>query len=75
MRRVVVGKAAGTFEQAVGIRSRKKWFRHKMSRKQLVGITGQKLQAGGGRKVLVPGGTGGLGGVDGTSSGGYKVES
>ena len=34
---------------------RKEWFRHKMSRKQLLGITGQKVQAGGGRGVLVEG--------------------
>ena len=35
--------------------SREEWFRHKMSRKQLVGITGQKVQAGGSRGVLVEG--------------------
>ena len=37
VRGVVVGKVAGGFEQAVGIRSRKEWFRHKVSRKQLKG--------------------------------------
>ena len=36
-RRVAVGKAAGGVEQTVGLRSRKEWYRHKMSRKQLVG--------------------------------------
>ena len=55
MKRVAVGRTAGGFEQAVGIRSRQEWFRHKMSRKQLVGITGQRVQADGGRKVLVEG--------------------
>ena len=53
VKRVAVGKVAGGFEQAVGIRSRKRWYRHKMSRKQLVGIIGQRMQAGGGREVLV----------------------
>ena len=55
MRRVAVGKAAGGFEQAVRIRSRKERYRHKMSRKQLVGISGQRVQADGGREVLVEG--------------------
>ena len=55
MGRATVGKAAGGFEQAMGIRSRKEWLRHKVSRRQLVGTTEQKVQAGGGRKVLVVG--------------------
>ena len=55
MRRVAVGKEAGGFEQAVGIRSRKEWYRHKMSRKQLVGISGQRVQTDGGSEVLVEG--------------------
>ena len=58
MRRVAVGKSTGGYGQAVGSRSRKEWFRHnshKMSRKQLVGITGQKVQASGSREVLVEG--------------------
>ena len=55
MRRVAVGKASGGFEQAVGIRNRKEWYRHKMSREQLVGISGLRVQADGGREVLVEG--------------------
>jgi len=43
-------------DEAAGIRSTEEGvvqgFRHKMSRKQLVGITGQKVQAGGSREVL-----------------------
>ena len=48
-----MGKATGGFEQVVGIRSRKEWFRHKMGKdgKQLVGITGQEVQTG----LVVPG--------------------
>ena len=55
MRGVAVDKAyaSGGFEQAARIRSRKEWFRHKMSKKQLVGTTGQRVQASGGREVLV----------------------
>ena len=45
-RRVAVGKASGGFEQAVRSRSRKGWFRHKMSRKQLVGTTIMSVGAG-----------------------------
>jgi hypothetical protein len=55
MERVAVGRTAGGFEQALGIRSRREWQRHKMSRGQLVGITGQSVQADGGREVLVVG--------------------
>ena len=55
MKRVAVGRTAGGFEQAVGIRCRQEWHRYKMSRKQLVGITGQRVQADGGREVLVEG--------------------
>ena len=54
MRGVAVGKVAGGFGQAVGIRSRKEWYRHKMSRKQLVSILGQRVVAGGGREVTPP---------------------
>ena len=36
MRRVAVGKTAGGVEQAVGIRCRQEWCRHKMGRGQLV---------------------------------------
>ena len=55
MKRVAVGRTAGGVEQAVGIRCRQEWHRYKMSRKQLVGITGQRVQADGGREVLVEG--------------------
>jgi hypothetical protein len=55
MKRVAVGRTAGGIDQAVGIRSRREWQRHKMSRGQLVGITGQSVQADGGREVLVVG--------------------
>ena len=71
--RVAVGKAAVGFGQAVAIRSREEWCRHKMSRKQPVGITGQRVQASGGREVLV-GGPGGLAGVGRTSGGGQRGE-
>jgi hypothetical protein len=55
MRRVAVGRTAGGVEQAVGIRCRQEWCRHSMSREQLVGTTGQMVQADGGREVLVEG--------------------
>ena len=55
MKRVAVGRAAGGFGQAVGTRCRQEWHRYKMSRKQLVGTTGQRVQADGGREVLVQG--------------------
>ena len=55
MRRVAVGRPAGGFGQAVGIRSRQEWYRYKMSRKQLVDTTGQRVQADGGSGVLVEG--------------------
>jgi hypothetical protein len=55
MRRVAVGRTAGGVEQAVGIRCRQEWYRHKMSREQLVGITGQRVQADGSKEVLVEG--------------------
>ena len=34
MKRVAVGRTARGFDQAVGIRSRREWHRHKMSKKQ-----------------------------------------
>ena len=40
MKRVAVSRTAGGVEQAAGIRCRQGWHRHRMSRKQLVGITG-----------------------------------
>ena len=55
MRRVAVGRTAGGVEQAVGIRCRQEWHRYKMNRKQLVDITGQRVQAGGDSKVPVEG--------------------
>ena len=57
MKRVAAGKTAGGVEQAVGIRCRQEWhmYRYRMSREQLVGITGQRVQADGGREVLVEG--------------------
>ena len=55
MKKVAVGRTAGGFEQAVGIRCRQEWHRHKMSRRQLVNITGQRVQADGGSEVLVEG--------------------
>ena len=39
----------------MGIRCRQEWHRHKMNRRQLVGTTGQRVQADGGREVLVEG--------------------
>ena len=39
MRRVAVGRTVGGIDQAVGIRCRQDWHRHRMSMEQLVGIT------------------------------------
>ena len=55
MRRVAIGRTSGGVEQAVGIRCRQEWHRHIMSREQLVGATGQRVQADGGRGVLMEG--------------------
>ena len=55
MKRVAVDRTTGGFEQAVGIRSRQEWYKYKMNRKQLIGITGQRVQADGGNEVLVEG--------------------
>ena len=55
MRRVAVGRTAGGVEQAVGIRCRREWYKHKVSREQLVGITGQRVQADGDKEVPVEG--------------------
>ena len=41
MERVAVGRTAGVVEQAVGIRCRQEWHRHRMDREQLVGIKRQ----------------------------------
>ena len=55
MRRVAVGTTPGGYEQAVRIRSRRKWCRHEMDRKELVSITGELVQAGGRSELLVEG--------------------
>ena len=55
MKRVAVGRPAGGLDQAVGLRCRQEWHRHRMSRKQLVGITRQNIRADGGREVVVVG--------------------
>ena len=55
MRRVAGGRTARGLDQAVGIRCRQEWHRHRMGMEQLVGITGQGLQADGGREVMVVG--------------------
>ena len=47
MKKVAVGRTAGGFGQAVGIRCRQEWHNHRMSRGQLVDITGQRVQADG----------------------------
>ena len=38
-KRVAVGRTARGVDQAVGIRCRRGWQRHKLSKKQLVGTT------------------------------------
>ena len=55
IKRVAVGNAAGGSEQVVGIRCRQEWHRYRTGREQLVGTTGQRVQADGGREVLVEG--------------------
>ena len=55
MKKVAIGRTAGGAEQAVGIRCRQEWHRHKMSREQLVGTTGQRVQADGDKEVLMEG--------------------
>ena len=55
MKRVAIGRTAGGVEQAVGVRGRQEWCKHRMSREQLAGITGQRVQADGGKEVLVEG--------------------
>ena len=55
MKKVAVGRTAGGFGQAVGIRCRQEWRVHKTSRRQLVDITGQMVQADGGSELLVEG--------------------
>ena len=55
MRRVAVGRSARACTQAVGIRSRKEWCRHTISRKGLVGTTGRLAHVDGQEEVLVVG--------------------
>jgi hypothetical protein len=55
MKRVAIGRTAGGVEQAVRIRCRQEWHRHKLSREQLVGITGQRVRADGDKEVLMVG--------------------
>ena len=55
MRRVAVGRSAGAYTQAVGIRSRREWCRRTISRRELVGITGRLAHADGQQEVLVVG--------------------
>ena len=55
MRRVAVGRSAGAYSQAVGIRCRREWCRHTISKKELVGIAGCLGHADGQEEVLVVG--------------------
>ena len=59
MRRVAVtvpvGRSAGAYTKAVGVRSRSEWCRHTISRKELVGITGRLVHTDGPEEVLVVG--------------------
>ena len=65
MERVAVGRTAARFDQTVGVRSRQEWYRYKMSREQLVGISGQRCrQMVAGRCWLRGRGSGGVGGAD-----------
>ena len=45
MRRVAMSRSAGAYLEAVGIRCRREWCRHTISRKELVGITGRLTHA------------------------------
>ena len=64
MKRVAVGRTPGGFEQAVGIRTRREWCRHSMSREKLVGISGQMVQAEEVTEALVEGRRYGRSGLD-----------
>ena len=55
MRRVAVGRSAGAYAQAVGIRSREERCTQTVNRKVLVGITGRLVHADGQEEVLVVG--------------------
>ena len=47
---VAVGRTAGAYLQAVGVRSKKGWCRHTMGRQQLVEMTGRLAEAEMGRR-------------------------
>ena len=53
MKSVAIDRTARGVEPAVGTRCRQEWHRHKMSRGQLVGTTGQRVQADGDKEVLM----------------------
>ena len=55
MRRGAVGRSAGAYTKAVGIRSRREWCRHTISRKGLVGVTGRLVHEDEQEEVLVVG--------------------
>ena len=50
-----MGRSAGAYAQAVGVRSRKEWCTQTTNRKVLVGITGRLVHADGQEEVLVVG--------------------
>ena len=47
-----MGKTPGGFAQAVWIRARSEWYRHNISIRELVGISGKLVQSDGKAKVL-----------------------
>ena len=53
--RVAVGRAAGAYTGTVGIRSRRRWYKHTMRRKELVEITSILAHADGQVEVLTEG--------------------
>ena len=55
MRRVAMSRSAGAYLEAVGIRCRREWCRHIISRKELVGITGRLAHADEQEEVLAVG--------------------
>ena len=50
-----MGRTAGSYKQAVGIRGRAEWCQHTMERRQLVQITGGLTETDGQEEVLVVG--------------------
>ena len=73
-----MGRTSGGFKQAVGIRTKREWCRHSMSREKLVEISGKLVQADldGGAKALVEGQEvyGKLGRMDWAQCGGHRLE-